>query len=124
MKKILLVVLLVGAGIAGFKYWDKEQGMRAARQRVEAIVRAMADSDQQKAIGLWAENREKLDAAGVEAAQLPFQTFWRESGLSSSSSWVVVNVEPAGSGTFNVTARSGDQTIVLRVPQRGRLSKV
>jgi hypothetical protein len=117
MKKLLVAVVLVIAGIYGYKAWDKQQGARAARVRAEALIRAMADNDAQTAIGLWSENREKLDMAGLEAYQLRFQRFWSDSGLSSGSGWVVTAVEPdAGSNAHLVTLQSGDQHVVLRVP--------
>jgi len=117
MKKILVAVILIAAGIYGFKAWDKQQTARAARLRAEGVVRAMADNDPQTAIGLWSENREKLDMAGLEAYQLRFQTFWSDSGLSSGSGWVVTAVEPEpGSKVHLVTLQSGEQQVVLRVP--------
>jgi hypothetical protein len=117
MKKILVAVLLIAAGIYGYKAWDKQQGARAARLRAEGVVRAMAENDPQTAIGLWSENREKLDMAGLEAYQLRFQRFWSDSGLSSGSGWVVTAVEPEpGSNVHLVTLQSGEQQVVLRVP--------
>jgi hypothetical protein len=117
MKKILVAVVLIAAGIYGFKVWDTQQGTHAARLRAEGVVRAMADNDQQTAIGLWSENREKLDMAGLEAYQLRFQTFWSDSGLSSGSGWVVTAVEPEpGRKVHLVTPQSGNQQVVLRVP--------
>jgi hypothetical protein len=117
MKKILVAVILIAAGIYAFKAWDKQRGTSAARLRAEAMVHAMADNDAQTAIGLWSENREKLDMAGLEAYQLRFQTFWSDSGLSSGSGWAVTAVEPEpGSDVHLVTLQSGDQRVVLRVP--------
>jgi hypothetical protein len=117
MKKILVAVLLIAAGIYGYKAWDKQQGTRAARLRAEGVVRAMAENDPQTAIGLWSENREKLDMAGLEAYQLRFQRFWSDSGLSSGSGWVVTAVEPEPDSDFHlVTLQSGEQQVVLRVP--------
>ena len=125
MKKILFALILVAAGIYGFKYWDRQQGARAARLRVEGVVRAMADNDQQTAIGLWSENREKLDAAGLEAYQQRFRTFWSESGLSSSSSWVVTDVVPAPDTSAHlVTLQSGGQKVVLSVPRNTPITAV
>jgi len=117
MKKLLVAVILIVAGIYGFKAWDKKQGGRVAQMRAEAVVRAMADNDEQKAIGLWSENVEKLDMAGLESYQLRFQKFWSESGLSAGSGWVVSAVEPEpDSNVHLVTLQSGEQKVVLRVP--------
>ncbi len=117
MKKILVAIILIVAGIYGYKAWDKQQGARSAQLRVEGIVRAMADNDQQTAIGLWSENREKLDLPGLEAYQMRFQTFWSNSGLSSTSGWDVTAVDPEpDSNAHRVTLQSGDQRVVLRVP--------
>ena len=117
MKKILVALIVIAAAIYGFKAWDKQQGTRAARLRAEGVVRAMAENDQQTAIGLWSENREKLDMAGLEAYQLRFQRFWSDSGLSSGSGWVVTAVEPEpGSDAHLVTLQGGEQQVVLRVP--------
>jgi hypothetical protein len=117
MKKLLVALIVIAAGIYGYKAWDRQQGARAARLRAEGVIRAMAKNDQQTAIGLWSENREKLDMAGLEAYQLRFQTFWSASGLSSGSGWVVTAVEPEpGSDVHLVTLQSGDQQVVLRVP--------
>jgi hypothetical protein len=125
MKKILVAVLLIAAGIYGYKAWDKQQGARAARLRAEGVVRAMAENDQQTAIGLWSENREKLDMAGLEAYQLRFQRFWSDSGLSSGSGWVITAVEPEpGSDAHLVTLQSGDQHVVLSVPPNTPISFV
>jgi hypothetical protein len=117
MKKLLVAVVLIAAGIYGFKTWDKHRGADAARLRAAGVIRAMAQNDQQTAIGLWSENREKLDMAGLESYQLRFQTFWVDSGLSSGSGWVVTAVEPDPGGDVHlVTLQSGDQQVVLRVP--------
>lgn len=117
MKKIIIALILIVGGVYGFKVWDKNREKDAARLRAERVVHAMADNDQQKAIGLWSENREKLDMAGIESYQLRFQTFWSESGLSSGSGWQVTGEEPeSGSHAYLVTLQSGDQKVVLRVP--------
>ena len=125
MKKILVAVILIAAGIYAYKAWDTQQGVRAARQRAEGVVRAMADNDAQTAIGLWSENREKLDIAGLESYQLRFERFWSESGLSSGSGWAVATVkrEP-DSDVHLVTLRSGDRQVVLRVPPNAPISFV
>ncbi len=125
MKKILVAVILIVAGIYGYKAWDKQQGARAARLRAEGVIRAMAANDQQTAIGLWSENRENLDLAGLEAYQLRFQAFWSDSGLSMGSRWVVTSVEPEpASNAHRVTLKSGDQQVVLRVPANTPISFV
>ncbi len=117
MKKLLVAAILVVAAIYGYKAWDRQQGVRAARIRVEGVLHAMAENDQQTAIGLWSENREKLDMAGLETYQLRFQRFWSESGLSAGSGWEVADVKPEpGSDAHLVTVRGGDDTVVLRVP--------
>ena len=117
MKKILVAVILIAAGIYGYKAWDKQQSARAAQRRAESMVRAMDANDPQTAIGLWSENREKLDMAGLEAYQLRFERFWSESGLSSGTGWVITGVEPdPGSNAHRVTLMSGDQEVVLKVP--------
>jgi len=125
MKRILVLVVLIAAGVFAFKAWDKQQGERAARLRVEGVIRAMAEKDEQTAIGLWAENREKLDAAGLAAYQLGFERFWSESGLASASDWTVaaVDAEPNSSARL-VTVRSGDQRVVLRVPRNATVSLI
>jgi hypothetical protein len=125
MKKILVALILIAGGIYGFKVWDKNREADAARLRAERVVGAMAANDQQKAIGLWSENREKLDMAGIETYQLRFQTFWLESGLSYGSGWLVTAVEPeSGSHAYLVTLQAGDQKVVLRVPPNTPLSFV
>ncbi len=125
MKKLLVALILIVGGIYGYKAWDKQQGARAARLRAEGVVRAMAENDQQTAIGLWSENREKLDMAGLEAYQLRFQTFWSDSGLSLGSGWVVTTVAPEPSSDVHlVTLQSGEHRVVLRVPPNAPISFV
>ena len=117
MKKLLVALVVIVAGVYGFKAWDKQRETHAAQQRAEGVVRAMANNDQQTAIGLWSENREKLDMAGLEAYQLRFQTFWSDSGLAAGSGWVVTAVEPEPDSHVRlVTLQSGEQQVVLRVP--------
>ena len=125
MKKILVAIIVIVGAVYAFKAWDKKQGARVAQMRAEAVVRAMADNDEQKAIGLWSENVEKLDMAGLESYQLRFQTFWSESGLSAGSGWVVTTVEPEpDSNVHLVTLQSGEQKVVLRVPPSTPISFV
>ena len=125
MKKILVALILIAGAIYCFKLWDQHRGARAARLRAEGLVSAMAENDQQRAIGLWSENREHLDAAGLETYQLRFQRFWSESGFSSSSGWVVTEVVPApDSSAHVVTLRDGDLKVVLSVPPSAPITLV
>ncbi len=117
MKKILLALVVIAACIYGFKAWDRQRSADAARLRVVAVLHAMADNDPQTAIGVWAENRAKLDMAGLAAYQLRFERFWADSGLAAGTGWTVASVQadPNGGGHL-VTLASGGQRVVLRVP--------
>lgn len=117
MKKLLVALLLIAGAVYGFKAWDKQRSANAAKVRVETVLRAMVDNDPQTAIGVWSENREKLDMAGLAAYQLRFQTFWSDSGLAAGSRWAVASVQADPDGDDHlVTVQSGDQRVVLRVP--------
>ena len=125
MKKILLALVVIAACIYGFKAWYRQQTANVAKLRVQAMLHAMADNDPQTAIGVWAENRAKLDMAGLAAYQLHFETFWHDSGLAAGSGWKVASIEadPNGGGHL-VTVASGDQRVVLRVPTTAKISFV
>ena len=123
MKKLLVAALFIIAGIFGFKQWDKARTIRAATLRVEGIVHAMADKDEQTAIGLWAENREKLDFTGLQVYSGRFASFWSGSGLAASSGWMVTSTEWVGSSSdVLITVRSGDTRIVFLVKPKSPIS--
>ena len=125
MKKLLLALVVIAAAIYGFNAWYRQQTANVAKLRVQVMLHAMADNDPQTAIGLWAENRAKLDMAGLAAYQLHFETFWHDSGLAAGSGWKVASVEadPNGGGHL-VTVQGGDQKVVLRVPTSAKISFV
>ena len=125
MKKILLALVVIAACIYGFKAWYRQQTANVAKLRVQAMLHAMADNDPQTAIGVWAENRVKLDMAGLAAYQLHFETFWHDSGLAAGSGWKVASIEADPNGHDHlVTVQSGDQKVVLRVPTTATISFV
>ncbi len=125
MKKLLLIVVVIAAAIYGFNAWYRQQTANVAKLRVQGMLHAMADNDPQTAIGLWAENRAKLDMAGLAAYQLHFETFWHDSGLAAGSGWDVTSVQRDPNGHEHlVTVQSGDQKVVLRVPTSTKISFV
>ena len=118
MKKIIVAIVLIFAAIYAFKYYDKIRTVDANRGRVEAMLRAMAEKDEQTALCLWALNKVVLDRETMSFYYDRYLKFVSESGLNGSSGWTVADTKPGDDGRATmVTVRSSDRTVVLRVPE-------
>jgi hypothetical protein len=117
MKKILIAVVLVLAAIAAFKYYDRKRNVDVARGRVEAMLRAMGEKDEQTSLCLWALNKVVLDRETMAFYYDRYLKFVSASGLDGSS-WSVGDAKPTEDARATiVTARNGDRTVVLKVTE-------
>ncbi|MGD1147020.1 MAG: hypothetical protein ABR961_03595 [Thermoanaerobaculaceae bacterium] len=118
MKRLIVAIVLVFAAIYAFKWFDKTRSADANRGRVESMLRAMADKDEQTALCLWALNKVVLDRDTMSFYYDRYLKFVSESGLDGSSAWSVAETKPSDDGRASmVSVRGSDRTIVLRVKE-------
>jgi hypothetical protein len=118
MKKIFVAIVFILAVIAAFKYYDKTHNVDAARGRVEAMLRAMGERDEQQSLCLWALNKVVLDRETMSFYYDRYLKFVSASGLDGSSGWSVADVKPTDDNRATlVTVRNGDRTVVLKVTE-------
>jgi hypothetical protein len=118
MKKLIVAIVLIIAAIYAFKYYDKTRTAEANRGRVEAMLRAMGEKDEQTALCLWALNKVVLDRETMSFYYDRYLKFVSESGLDGSSGWAVADAKPSADGRATmVTVRGSDRTVVLKVSE-------
>jgi len=118
MKQIIVAIVVVLAAVAAFKYYDRYRTGDVNRGRVEAMLRAMSEKDEQTSLCLWALNKVVADRDTMNAYYDRYLRFVSASGLDGSSGWAVSDAKPAGDGrTTIVTVRGGDRTVVLKVAE-------
>jgi ADP-glucose pyrophosphorylase len=116
MKKLLLLALVAVAAIAVFKYLDKKATDDADRKRVEDLIQATRDNDEQKALCLWALNRYSADADTMRAYYDAYLRFVEESGMRVGTSWSIREVtRNEDEHATLVTVAGQDRQVVLRV---------
>ncbi|HVN74843.1 MAG TPA: hypothetical protein VMT19_00900 [Thermoanaerobaculaceae bacterium] len=118
MKQILIAIVVIVAAVAAFKYWDRYRTGDVNRGRVEAMLRSMAEKDEQTSLCLWALNKVVLDRDTMNAYYDRYLRFVSASGLDGSSGWAVADAKPSGDGRATiVTVRGNDRSVVLRVSE-------
>ncbi len=118
MKKIIVAIVLILGAVAAFKYYDRIHTADTNRGRVEGMLRAMADKDEQTALCLWALNKVVLDRETMSFYYDRYLKFVSASGLDGSSGWAVAETKPIDEGRATmVTVRGSDRTLVLRVSE-------
>jgi len=118
MKQIIIAIVLIVAGVAAFKYYDRIRTADANKGRVEAMLRAMGDKDEQTALCLWALNKVVLDRETMSFYYDRYLKFVSASGLDGSSGWAVADTKPSDDGRATmVTVRASDRTVLLRVAE-------
>jgi len=117
MKRILVAVALVFAGIYAFKIYDKGRTVDVARGRVVAMLRAMGEKDEQAALCFWALNKEVLDRETMAFYYNRYLKFVAASGLDGSG-WSVGDAKPTDDARATiVTVRNGDRAVHLKVSE-------
>jgi len=116
MKRLLILAVLVAAAIAGFRAWDASHVVTADRSRVEDLLDAVRDNDEQRAISQWSEGKNMLDMEGLKRYADQYQRFVEASGLAGGTSWDVTEVrrDEALHETMVTVSRDGRQ-VALRV---------
>ena len=118
MKKIIVVIVLIFAAIYAFKSWDRTRNADANKGRVQSMLRAMGEKDEQTALCLWAMNKVVLDRETMSFYYDRYLKFVSESGLDGSADWAVAETKPGDDGRATiVTVRGSDRTVVLRVSE-------
>ena len=118
MKKIIVAVVLILAAVYAFKWYDKTRIVDANRGRVEAMLRAMGEKDEQTALCLWALNKLVLDRETMSFYYDRYLKFVSVSGLDGSPGWSVAETKASDDGRATmVTVRGGDRALVLRVSE-------
>lgn len=118
MKRILIAIALVIAAIAAFKYYDRTRSTDSNRGRVEAMLRAMGERDEQTALCLWALNKVVLDRETMSFYYDRYLKFVFDSGLDGASGWAVTDAKPTGEQrTTIVTAKNVNRTVVMKVTE-------
>ena len=141
MKKIIVAIVLILGAVAAFKYYDRIHTADTNRGRVEGMLRAMADKDEQTALCLWALNKVVLDRETMSFYYDRYLKFVSASGLDGSSGWAVAETKPIDDGrqrsnpgaqglggppdrTPAVTRGQRPWTVVQGDEQRGRGARV
>ena len=97
MKKLIIIVLVIGAAIAGvkvFKMKDKETFTKYSLKRVERMLYGIKEKDtalEQEAIGYWLNGSPKT--AMNEQISRGFDDFKKEKGIYRISSYEVLSAE-------------------------------
>lgn len=118
MKKLVVVGIVAAAAVlVGPRVWDWVQSATAdveARRRVEGMLQAMRENDEQRAISLWAMDKIVMQLDDLRIHQPRFESFWRRSGLADRVGWKVTEVE-VEDGTAWVRVTSGGTDVWLVV---------
>ncbi len=117
MKQIIVAIVVIFAAVAAFKYFDRYRTADTNRSRVEVMLKAMADKDEQTALCRWALDKDVADRDTMNAYYDRYLRFVSASGLDGSG-WSVADTRPRGDGRGTiVTVKGNDRTVVLRVAE-------
>ncbi len=117
MKQIIVAIVVILAAVAAFKYFDRYRTADTNRSRVEVMLKAMGEKDEQTALCRWALDKDVADRDTMNAYYDRYLRFVSASGLDGSG-WSVTETRPSddGRGTI-VTVKGNDRTVVLRVAE-------
>lgn len=120
MKKLVPVVLLVIAAVAlGPTAWQRFELWRQAddaRKRVEWMLRALAEKDEQLALCQWARGKVVMPMADIEASLPDWKRFLAELDLGEvRAGWEVRSKRVLDELTVEVVIGKGDEERILLV---------
>lgn len=121
MKKLAVAVVLALVAVAfGPSAWRSVadwRAVRAARLRVEWMLRERISDDVQTALCQWARGRITMPMADMEEALPEFEAFWSEAELGTGRGWRVEGGTVVDEGSVELVLRRDDRTLRLLVPE-------